>query len=77
MVDASSGYIHVECQTSTSSHYTLEAVDTFEKMAYDNGIIIQKYQSDNGSSFTSKEFRTRLEEQGLSLIHISEPTRPY
>ena len=69
MVDASSGYIHVECQTSTSSHYTLEALDTFEKMAYDNGIIIQKYQSDNGSSFTSKEFRTRLEDQGQEAMY--------
>ena len=61
-VDASTGYIHVECQQSTSTHFTLEGVNNFEKIAYDNGIIIQEYQSDNGSSFTSKEFRTRLKE---------------
>ena len=68
-VDASTGYIHVECQQSTSSHYTLEGVNNFEKIAYNNGIIIQGYQSDNGSSFTSKEFRDRLDEHGQEALY--------
>ena len=68
-VDASTGYVHAECQQSTSSHYTLEAINNFKKIAYDNGIIIQEYQSDNGSAFTSKEFRARLEEQGQDAIY--------
>ena len=67
-VNASTGYVH-ECQQSTSSHYTLEGINNFEKIAYDNGIIIQEYQSDNGSAFTSKEFRARLEEQGQEAIY--------
>ena len=33
-------------------------------MAYDNGIIVRAYQSDNGSAFTSKEFKGHLELSG-------------
>ena len=61
-VNASTGYMHAKCQQSTSSHYTLEGVNNFEKIAYNNGIIIQEYQSDNGVAFTSKEFRAHQEE---------------
>ena len=63
-VDASSGYIHVEHLVSTSSSNTLEALSNYKKMAYNNGIIVQGYQSNNGSAFTSKEFKEHLELSG-------------
>ena len=63
-VDASSGFIHVEFQTHLNSYETLQAIQKFEALARDSGIIIQKYQSDNGSAFTSAAYKDKLELQG-------------
>ena len=55
-------------QSNLSSFETLKAVQNFEKIALDNGIIIKEYQSDNGSAFTSKMFKDHLEQQGQTSI---------
>jgi hypothetical protein len=59
-VDHASGYIHVEFQCHLNTHETLEAKDKFELMCRDVGIIPQRYQSDNGSAFTSAGFTANL-----------------
>lgn len=61
-VDHASGNMHVEFQSSLSSHATLEAKLNFEKVCLDNGVVVSKYMSDNGSAFTSKEFSDHLSE---------------
>ena len=59
-VDHASGYIHVEFQSSLSSHETLNAKLNFERECRDVGVVPQTYMSDNGSSFTSREFTDHL-----------------
>ena len=59
-VDHSSGFIHVEFQSSLSSHDTLQAKEKFDKVCMDSGIVIQKFMSDNGTAFTSKQFQDHL-----------------
>ena len=61
-MDAAAGWIHVEFQSHLNSHETISAVNSFEALAQDNGIIVKGCQSDNGSAFTSKDFKTRLAE---------------
>ena len=68
-VDASTGFVHVEFQTHLNSNETIQAVTNFEALARDNGIIINGYSSDNGSAFTSKDFKTHLEAQGQTATH--------
>ena len=68
-VDASTGFVHVEFQCHLSANETIEAVTNFEALARDNGIIINGYSSDNGSAFTSKDFKTHLEAQGQTTTH--------
>ena len=58
--DHASGSIHIEFQSSLSTHATLVAKEAFEKKCRDNGILPQKYTSDNGSAFTSKGFSQHL-----------------
>jgi len=59
-VDQSSGYIHIEFQTSMSSHATLRAKESFESTCRDYGVVPQRYLSDNGSAFTSTNYRHHL-----------------
>ena len=59
-VDHSSSYIHIEFQSSLSSHETLSAKMEFEKHCRDVGVVPQKYMSDNGRSFASREFTEHL-----------------
>ena len=59
-MDHASGYVHIEFQKHLNSHETLEAKTAFELMCRDHGVIIQSYLSDNGSSFTSKDFAQHL-----------------
>ena len=60
-VDHASGHIHVVNQTSLSSHQTLRAKEEFELMCRDHGVVPQRYLSDNGKAFTSKEFHAGLQ----------------
>jgi hypothetical protein len=61
-VDHSSSFIHIEIQSSLSSHDTLRVKLAYERMCCDSGVVIQTYMSDNCKSFTSKEFAEHLSE---------------
>ena len=61
-MDHSSGFIHIEFQTSLSSHETLRGKANFENACQDFGVIITKYISDNGTAFTSKDYTNHLAE---------------
>ena len=63
-VDAATGHIDVEFQTFFSSEETIQAIKNYEDKCRDNGIIVQEYQFDNGSSFTSRSLRDYLEQKG-------------
>ena len=59
-VDHASGFVHVEHQSSLSSHDTMRAKEKFELFCRDHGVLPQKYMSDNASAFTSKSFTDHL-----------------
>ena len=59
-VDHATNYVHVEFQQSMSSHATLKGKTDFEAKCRDFGILPQKYLSDNGGAFTSKDFAEHL-----------------
>ena len=59
-VDHASSYIHVEAQTSLTSHDTLRAKSNFENLCRDSGVAVPAYTSDNGKSFTSTEYTDHL-----------------
>jgi hypothetical protein len=61
--DLATGYIHVEPQISFTAHETLQATERFEAVMKENGVIIHKYMFDNGSAFTSAEYRVKLVDQ--------------
>jgi Reverse transcriptase (RNA-dependent DNA polymerase) len=61
-VDHATGFVHVEHQVRLTSHETLLSKHKFEEVARDSGVIIQKYQSDNGSAFTSGQYTQHLTE---------------
>lgn len=59
-VDHASSYIHVELQSSLSSHETLRAKMSFEEHCRDSGVMVHTYMSDNGKAFVSKDFTEHL-----------------
>ena len=59
-VDHATGLIHIELQSKLNTHETSKSKDSFEAMCRDEGVIPQSYLTDNGSSFTSKEYTDRL-----------------
>jgi hypothetical protein len=59
-VDHSSGYVHVEFQTTIDTHETLKAKQQFELICRDYGVVPQQYQSDNGKPFKSQGFTESL-----------------
>jgi hypothetical protein len=61
-VDHATGHLQVEFQKHLTTRETLEAKESFELMCHDHGVVPQAYHSDNGSSFTSSGFTTRLHE---------------
>ena len=60
MVDHASGHVHVGFQKHLNTHETLAAIQVFERLALDNGVVPTSYMSDSGTAFTSKEFREHL-----------------
>jgi hypothetical protein len=58
-VDHCSSFIHVEHQVTLTSHETLAAKHTYERILSDMGVIAQSYQSDNGV-FSSKDYLAEL-----------------
>jgi hypothetical protein len=71
-VDHASGLIHVEHQVSLSAMDTLVAKKSFERMALNNGVAIQRYHGDNGAAFTSHDFTRHIIDmkQGLSFSGV-------
>ena len=61
-VDHATGYIFTAMQTHLNTHETLKAKEAFERHCRDFGVVIQTYLSDNGSSFSSKEYQTKMEQ---------------
>lgn len=59
-IDHSSSYIHVEFQSSLSTHETLRAKMAFERQCRDVGVVVHKYMSDNGKAFSAKDFQDHL-----------------
>jgi Integrase core domain. len=59
-VDNASGYVNVQIQSILTSHATLSSKIAYENHCRDHGVIPQKYLSDNGLSFTSKQFVDHL-----------------
>jgi transposase InsO family protein len=59
-VDAGTGYISIKFQSYLTAEETINAVSAYKREAYDHGIIIKSYQSDNGSQFTSKAFKEHI-----------------
>ena len=71
IVDAYTKWIDVHITNSTSTQVTVEKL---RKSFADHGLP-QTVVSDNGSCFTSEEFRTFIQENGLKHILVS-PYRP-
>ena len=69
MVDRASGYTHVELQAHLNSHETLQAVAAYKKFCATYSVVPQQFLSDNGSSFTSEEFKKHLEQFAQSQRH--------
>jgi hypothetical protein len=71
-VDHTSGLIHVEHQVSFGAMDTLVAKKSFERMALNNGVAIQRYHGDNGSAFTSHDITRHINDmkQGLSFSGV-------
>ena len=76
-MDAATGHIDVEFQTFFSSEETVQAIKNYKDKCRDNGIIIQEYQFDNGSSFTSQSLRDYLKQKRANqLILRSQKPSP-
>ena len=58
-VDHSSSFVHVEFQTSLSSHETLRGKEVFESECRDFGIVVAKYVSGNGTAQGESSRRNR------------------
>jgi hypothetical protein len=71
-VDNTTGLVHVEHQTSLTSHETLVAKERFEFACRDYGIIIQGYLYDNGAAFSGAEFSNHLarSEQAIRFASV-------
>ena len=59
-VDQASNYVYVGFQQDLNSHQTLLCKEAFERECRDHGVIVQKYLSDRGTAFTSKQFSDHL-----------------
>ena len=68
-VDHASGYVHVEFQTHLNTHETLKSKEAFELMCRDHGVIPQSYLTDNGSSFTSRDYLRHLQTFAQTIRH--------
>ena len=64
IVDGATGYVDVQFQSYFNANETIEAIQRFETLAADNGIIVKEYQSDSGPAFTSETFRKHLVDHG-------------
>ena len=68
-VDHASGYVHVEFQTHLNTHETIKSKEAFELMCRDHGVIPQSFLTDNGSSFTSRDYLRHLQTFAQTIRH--------
>ena len=59
-VDHASGYIFINEQVHLNTHCTIASKEAFEAHCRDFGVVPQAYISDNGSTFTSKDYVDHL-----------------
>ena len=71
-IDATTGFIDIQFQSSFSTPATIDAVEQFKASARDNGIVVSEYQSDGGSRFTYQEFRKHISRQKKKLINVQD-----
>jgi hypothetical protein len=65
-VDHATGYISVQHQQTFGAADTVKAKLQFERAAYDDGVIVQNYHTNNGV-FTAKEFLNELVTKGQKV----------
>ena len=71
-VDHATGTVFVGLQSKLNSHETLFAKELFEKVFCDGyGVVVQRYLSDNGTAFTSKNYSQHLENFHQTIHHSS------
>ena len=70
-MDHASGYIHVELQVRLNTRETLMAKRDFEAECTQHGVIPQNYLTDMGSSFTSDEYSTHLNQFKQTIRHAA------
>ena len=59
-MDHASGYIHIELQSHLNVPETIDAKRFFEELCFSYGVVPQSYITDEGSSFTSEEYKDHL-----------------
>ena len=69
-VDHASGFTQVKHQVSLSAGDTIQAKRNFERLLFDHGVIVRKFQADNGV-FNSAEFEVEIEKD-RSRLHTVE-----
>ena len=68
-IDHASGFVHVEFQTHLNTHETIKSKEGYELMCRDHGVIPQSYLTDNGSSFTSRDYVRHLQAFAQTIRH--------
>ena len=68
VVDAASGYVHIEHQVTLNANDSINAKSAFERMARDVGVDITKYHTDN-RIYTSKACVADLVPKNQSIQH--------
>ena len=61
-VDHATGFVIVVCQVHLNTHETLKSLQHATEVFRDCGIVPQSFLSDNGSSFTSRDFQAHLKQ---------------
>ena len=62
-VDHASGLLYVRHQISFTSEETIHSKMHFENWAYNQGVLVQKYTTDNGI-FGAREFNSEISAKG-------------
>ena len=52
IVDGATGYVDAQFQSHLNANETIDALQRFEALAADNGVIVKEYQSDISSFFS-------------------------
>ena len=81
VVDHATNNVFVYFQKRFTSQETLEGKEAYEKYCLTNGVVSQKYLTDAGAAFTSKDFSKHLAElkqeicfAGIGAHHQNGPT---